>query len=53
MACQVTLAGIRHQFPDADESQVQEILFQRIALVRWLEESSWYQSSPPSPFSSR
>jgi hypothetical protein len=36
-ACQITLAGIRHQFPEADEEQVKEILVQRLALARRLE----------------
>lgn len=36
-ACRVMADGIRHQFPDADERQVQEILGQRLALIRRLE----------------
>jgi hypothetical protein len=36
-ACKVTLAGIRSQFPDADECRVQEILHERLALARRLE----------------
>jgi hypothetical protein len=37
MACQITLAGIRHQNPNADEHRVQEIFHQRLALARRLE----------------
>jgi hypothetical protein len=29
--------GIRHQYPDADEAKVKEILAQRIELLRKLE----------------
>lgn len=36
-ACRITMAGIRHQFPEADEQQVKEILVQRLALARRLE----------------
>lgn len=36
-ACQMTLAGIRHQNPEADEQQVREILRQRLVLARRLE----------------
>ena len=36
-ACQVTLAGIRDQHPEADERRVQEILRERLALARRLE----------------
>jgi hypothetical protein len=31
-------SGIRSQFPDADESRVQEILRERLALSRQLED---------------
>ena len=37
-ACRITLEGIRHQFPDADERRVQEILAERLALRRKMEE---------------
>jgi len=37
-ACRITVAGIRNQNPDADERQVQEILLQRLALRRRLQE---------------
>jgi hypothetical protein len=36
-ACEVAKAGIREQFPDAEEPRVQEILFQRLALRRQLD----------------
>jgi len=31
--------GIRNEFPEADDSRVQEILLQRLALARRLEQS--------------
>ena len=39
MACNAMRDGIRHDFPDADEAKVEEILHQRFALKRRLEES--------------
>jgi len=39
MSCRITADGIRNQYPDADEQRVQEILAERIALGRRLEES--------------
>ena len=36
-ACRIMADGIRDQFPDADERRVQEILRERLALVRRLE----------------
>jgi hypothetical protein len=39
LACQITLTGIRHQFPEADETRVRQILFERIALKRRLGET--------------
>jgi hypothetical protein len=36
-ACRVMVAGIRAQFPDADDEKVDEILTQRLDLVRRLE----------------
>ena len=38
MACRVTMDGIRMQHPDADEAQIRQILAQRLALRRRLEE---------------
>jgi hypothetical protein len=37
-ACSITLAGIRNQYPDADEKRVAEILCERIALSKRLEQ---------------
>jgi hypothetical protein len=34
--CQVMADGIRHEFPQADERQVREILLQRLRLARRL-----------------
>ena len=39
-ACRITLAGIRHQFPEASEARCQEILRQRLELQRKLEATS-------------
>ena len=36
-ACRIMIDGIRHQFPDADENRVLEILRERLALSRRLE----------------
>jgi len=36
-ACEITKAGIRHQFPDADEDEVLRILRERVALAEQLE----------------
>lgn len=38
LACRVMMDGIRHQYPDADERRVQEILRERLALARRIEE---------------
>jgi hypothetical protein len=38
MACRITRDGIRHQFPEADDQQVETILAQRLVLRRRLEE---------------
>ena len=37
-ACRIMAAGIRNQFPDADEAKVDEILGERLELLRRLEE---------------
>lgn len=37
-ACKVSMAGIRNQFPDADEARVREILRERLAIGRQLED---------------
>ncbi len=39
-ACRLTCDGIRHQNPGIDEAQVQQILRERLALRRWLEQQS-------------
>lgn len=44
MCCRIVADGIRNQYPDADEQRVQEILAQRIALMRRLEQCSWIAS---------
>lgn len=36
-ACRLMADGIRHQFPDANEERVQQILRQRLDLLRRLE----------------
>ena len=38
MACRIMKDGIRDQYPDADETRVEEILRERLALARRLEE---------------
>ena len=43
-ACRVTEAGIRDQFPDADQVRVREILSQRLALRRRLDERELRQT---------
>jgi hypothetical protein len=39
LACRITMDGIRAQFPDASEERVRQILFERVALKRRLEET--------------
>ncbi len=39
LACRVTMDGIRHQFPEADETEVARLLAERLALARRLEEA--------------
>ena len=36
-ACRVMRDGIRHQFPEADANRVEEILTERLAMIRKLE----------------
>jgi len=38
-SCRIMADGIRHEFPEADENRVQEILAERLALIRRLEQS--------------
>ena len=40
LACQVTLAGIRHDHPEADDQEALRILRERLALARRLENIS-------------
>jgi hypothetical protein len=37
-SCRIMADGIRNQYPDADEQRVQEILRERLALLRRLEQ---------------
>jgi hypothetical protein len=37
-ACEITLAGIRNQYPQATEEECQEMLARRLALARKLQE---------------
>ena len=36
-ACRIMVCGIRHQFPNADDLEVDQILTQRLQLLRRLE----------------
>jgi hypothetical protein len=36
-ACRITMCGIRHQFPEASEQRVREILVERLELQKRLE----------------
>jgi hypothetical protein len=45
--CRIMADGIRHEYPDADERQVREILIQRLRLARRLEQSRWPATMPP------
>ena len=37
-SCRIMADGIRDEFPDADEQRVQQILLERLALIRRLEQ---------------
>jgi len=37
-SCRIMADGIRHQFPEADEDRVRQILAERLALIRRLEQ---------------
>jgi hypothetical protein len=39
-ACSITMAGIRHEHPSADEREVLRILRERLDLARRLEEAA-------------
>lgn len=45
-ACELSRAGIRHQFPDADETRVEEILNERLARRKQVEEAQWKSKRP-------
>ena len=36
-SCRIMMDGIRHQFPDADEQEVQRVLCERLSVLRRLE----------------
>jgi hypothetical protein len=38
MVCRIMRDGIRHQYPDADERRVEELLVKRLDLARRLDE---------------
>jgi len=40
-ACGISRAGIRHQFPEADDAEVERILAERLALGQRLEVGQW------------
>jgi len=40
-SCRMMADGIRHEFPEADEERVQELLRERLALARRLEQTPW------------
>jgi hypothetical protein len=39
LCCRIMADGIRNEYPEADEQRVQELLRQRLALLRRLEQS--------------
>jgi hypothetical protein len=47
--CRIMADGIRYQYPDADEQQVQDILRQRLRLARQLEQSGLRVTHFPPP----
>ena len=48
-ACSMMRSGIRAQFRDADEEEVQRILRQRLGTIRRLEERGIYTYRPMTP----
>ncbi len=38
-SCRLMADGIRHEYPDADQRKVREILAERLAVIRRLEQS--------------
>lgn len=45
-ACGLMRDGIRHQFPDADEAEVEAILRKRLKRLRQIEEHGIYHDVP-------
>jgi len=45
-ACQLMRDGIRHEFPDADETEVRKILRKRLNRVRQIDEYGIYHDAP-------
>jgi hypothetical protein len=43
-ACNLSRAGIRHDFPNADDAEVERILAERLELGRKLEIGRWIPS---------
>lgn len=41
LSCRIMRDGIRDQYPNADEAQVQDLLTQRFDLLRRLEKAPW------------
>jgi hypothetical protein len=48
-SCSLMRAGIRSQYPDADEAQVEDILRQRLAIVRRLQDLPCPATKPLKP----
>jgi hypothetical protein len=46
-ACEITKAGIRHQFPEADEEEVLRILRERLTLAERLERTPLREGARP------
>lgn len=47
--CRIMSDGIRDEFPDAGEQRVREILAERLALARRLEQPPWPVKKLPLP----
>lgn len=45
-ACERMRMGIRHQFPDADETKVEKILYERLNRLRQVHEHGIYRKKP-------
>ena len=46
-ALQVMRSGVKHQFPDADDTEVEAILSKRLKRLKQVHENGLYQSEPP------